>query len=178
MLAARPLPGLPPYGPPALSFPDSDAFREGFVVEFTTSSGEMWTGNFAGFDAGGTNSIHSELGPNAVVIVAGSAGYIVDAERRHLIREMGIGITHLWFENDLQAMIVTNGLWFEAFTADRMLWRSRRFSWDGIRKLERDALTVTGEAYDPTYPQESWTAFCVNLETGQVEGGSYTGPEM
>lgn len=176
MPTAEPLPGLPVYGPPAISFPRPDAFSEGYVVEFTTDGGDTWVGNFAKFDDSGLCSLHSDLEPPAVVVVAGSVGYIVYAEEQRLVREIGFGIKHIWFDENVQAMIVTNGLWFEAFTANRTLWRSRRFSWDGIRNLGRDALTVTGEAFDPTAAVGNWLPFRLDLATGVVEGGSYNAP--
>ena len=176
MFAARPLPGLPPYGPPAHSFPRPDAFREGFVVEFEASGGEVWVGNFARFWEGGETSVHTDLGPRAVVVVAGGSGYLVDAEERRLVRDIGFGINHIWFDDELGAMIVSNGLWFEAFDAEKVVWRSRRLSWDGIRNLARSGRALTGEAFDPM--TDRWVPFRLDLITGSVEGGSYNGPDM
>ena len=91
MLTVRPLPGLPPYGPPALAFPDPDAFSEGFVVEFVTNNGK-WVGNFRKGFSPDRNSLHTELGSRAVVVISGDAGYLVDAENRRLMRELGFRI--------------------------------------------------------------------------------------
>jgi hypothetical protein len=176
MFAARPLPGLPPYGPTAQSFPRPKAFSEGFVVEFSGNDGETWVGNFAKFWEGGETSIHTELGSRAVVVVAGGSGYLVDAEARRLVREIGFAIRHIWFDGSLQAMIVSNGLWFEAFDAEGVVWHSRRFSWDGIQNVEQSGGTLTGEAFDPM--TDRWLPFCLDLKTGEVAGGSYSGPEM
>jgi hypothetical protein len=176
MFAVRPLPGLPAYGPRAQSFPRPDAFSEGFVVEFTADDGQTWVGNFAKFWDRGETSVHTTLGSRAVVVVAGGSGYLVDTETRRLIREIGFDIQHIWFNDDLEAMIVSNGLWFEAFDAKKVIWRSRRFSWDGIRKLEQSGEALTGEAFDPM--TDSWLPFRLNLNTGHVQGGSYNGPDM
>src|SRR5688572_4432422 len=116
MLRARPLEGLPAYGPPARSFPKPDGFREGFVVEFAIDDGEPWVGNFTRFDERGLDQVNLELGPHAAVVVAGGVGYVIDIPEQRLIRETGFAITDLWFEAEIQAMVVTNGLWFEAFT--------------------------------------------------------------
>jgi len=176
MFAARPLRGLPPYGPRAQSFPRADAFSEGFVVEFFEDGGEAWVGNFAMFREGGETSVHTNLGAHAVVVVAGGSGYLVDAEMRRLIREIEFDVQHIWYDDGLQAMIISNGLWFEAFDAERVLWRSRRFSWDGIQNLEKSAGALMGEALDPM--THRWLPFRLSLETGEVEGGSYNGPDM
>jgi hypothetical protein len=176
MFAVRSLSGLPPYGPPALSFPNQDAFSEGFVVEFSPDSGDTWVGNFGKFWEGGKSSVHTELGARAVVVIAGGSGYVIDAEEQRLVRELGFDIQHIWFESELRAMVVSNGLWFDAFNADRMLWRSRRLSWDGIRNVMRSGLLATGEAFDPM--ADRWLPFRLNLSNGEVRGGSYNGPDI
>lgn len=174
MFVARALPGLPPYGPAALSFPRSDAFSEGFVVEFVTERSETWVGNFAKWNKR-ESSIHTELGSSAVVIVAGGAGYLVDADHQCLIREVGFDLQQLWFVADIGAIVTLNGLWFEAFDADQTLWRSRRFSWDGTRNVNCSGAIVTGDAFDPM--TDGWMPFRLDLTTGDVEGGSYNGPD-
>lgn len=174
MLTVRRLPGLPPYGPPALAFPDADAFSEGFVVEFVTNNGK-WVGNFRKGFSLGRISLHTELGSRAVVVISGDAGYLVDAENRRLMRELGFGIEGVWFVADLGTMVISNGLWLEAFDADNDVWRSRRFSWDGLRNISISGLVLTGEAIDPELDQ--WVPFTASLTTGEVEGGSYNGPE-
>lgn len=95
MTAYRILSGLPPYGPPAISFPDPKAFREGLVVEFVPDSSSPWIGNFQQFSAHLPNTVHIELGSSAVVVVAGGAGYVIDCEQRRLIRDLGIDRTFL-----------------------------------------------------------------------------------
>jgi len=175
MFAAKALPGLLAYGPPAYSFPDPDAFREGFVVEFKLDHGGSWIGNFANGLAGGRSAIHSDLGARAILVVASGAGYIVDATERR-VRELPIEIQHMWFVTELQALVVTNGLWIEAFNADELIWRSRRFSWDGVRHVARSNMAVTGEAFDPL--SGDWIPFRVDLTSGEVKGGSYSGPSM
>jgi hypothetical protein len=169
MVAAEPQEGLPVYGPRALSFPKADAFREGYVVKFNTADGAEWVGNFATFNPNGLNAVFTELGEQAVFVVAGSVGYLVDVRTKSLVREIGFDIGHCWFDDGLQAFVVSNGLWFEAFDADGQRWRSRRFSLDGIRNVKRQDHTITGEAWDIS---QSWLPFRLSLATGEVEGGS------
>lgn len=168
MFSAEPLEGLPAYGKPALSFPEVDAFREGYVVKFTTDNGEEWVGNFAIFRLDGLNAVYTELGPHAVFIVAGSVGYIVDVEVKTLVREIGFDIIYSWFDDGLQAFVISNGLWFEAFNGDGLKWRSRRFSLEGIRNLQMQGETVVGEASGVS---QNWLPFRLNLATGDVDGG-------
>ena len=177
MFSAHPLPSLPPYGPPAHSFPKSDASREGFVVEFVSPDGASWVGNFAKGWMNGQSVIHSELGSAAIVVVAGGTGYVVDANEKRLVREIAEGeIQCVWFVAEIHAVIVSNGLWLEAFNAHQIIWRSRRFSWDGIRHVVRSGVAMTGESFDPL--SNDWVAFRIDLSSGEVEGGSYTSLAM
>lgn len=145
-------------------------------MEFAIDGGETWVGNFAKFEEGGETSIHTELGSRAIVVVAGGSGYLVDAETRRLVREIGFDIQRIWFDDGAQAMIVSNGLWFEALDAEKVVWRSHRVSWDGIRNMEQAGRTLTGEAFDPM--TDRWLPFSLNLTSGEIQGGSYTGPDM
>lgn len=177
MFGARTLPGLPVYGPGALSFPKADAFREGFVVEFETALGNTWVGNFAKYDSGESSisSIHTDLGPKATVVVAAGAAYLVDVDGRCLVREIGFDVHYVSFVAEIDAFVVSNGLWFEAFNAHEVLWRSRRFSWDGIRNVSRNGVTIKGEAVEA--PTDIWLSFRLDVLSGNVEGGSYSGPD-
>jgi hypothetical protein len=177
MFAARPLPGLPPYGPAARSFPKPNAFREGFVVEFFGHDEESWIGNFATSWVSGQRGIYSEQGPECVVVVADGAGYIVDANEKQLVRVMASNIQYISFVAKLKCMIVSNGLWFEAFNAHQLIWQSRRVSWNRIRHVSCSDSAITGEADDPTSGSR-WLPFRLDLSSGEVEGGSYDGPAM
>jgi len=159
----------------AASFPRPNAHSEGLVIEFTDNSGDRWVGNFAR-GHGIVCDVRDELGEKAIIVVACGAGYVVDARARCLTRELNGGITGIWYRHGLRAMIVTNGVWFEAFDASTMLWKSRRLSWDGVRAVEFSAVTVRGEAYSPF--SDDWAPFEVSLSDGEVVGGSYTGPPM
>lgn len=169
MLITRTLAGLPAYGPPTISFPTPNAFREGFVVEFTTNKGERWIGNFSEGWRKRPNSVHAELDGRSVVVVAGGNGYFVDAEARQLIREFDV--EDLWYLDSQRMFLVTNGLWFETFDVNGVYWQSRRISWDGMRRFKLLDASIRGEAYDPFY--EGWVPFELNLHTGDAVGGSY-----
>jgi hypothetical protein len=67
---------------------------------------------------------------------------------------------------------------FEAVDAWGTAWKSRRISWDGFRKVSLDEGVVRGEAYAPQGVDGTWYSFAVNVRTGEVRGGSYSGPPM
>jgi hypothetical protein len=56
-----------------------------------------------------------------------------------------------------------------------LLWRTRRVSWDGVRKVALKDFSLFGEAYNPM--DDSWHSFSVNLRDGKSVGGSYNGPD-
>lgn len=169
-------PGLPPYGPAALSFPAPDAFSEGLVVRFATSTRPQWVANFApGF--GQLNDVRVELGPQAVIVVAQGAGYCIDVDRQQLVANLAGPIEYIGYFEMQAVMVVGNGLWFEALDRAGTRWRTRRISWDGMRLLEAKGGAIIGEAYSPVGPPE-WLPFELDLSTGEVVGGSYNGPSL
>jgi len=141
------------------------------VIEFIPEVSLPWVGNFRQFSAGLPNTVHLELGSPAVVIVAGGAGYVIDCEEHRLIRDFSIPVEHCWHQPDVDALIISDGLHFEAFNATRTLWRSRRVSWGGIKIIDRSGTIVRGEAYDPM--SNTWQSFQLNVLDGIVEGGTY-----
>lgn len=171
MLMIRVLSGLPPYGPPALSFPKPLAFQEGFVLEFTPENGNPWVGNFATLRNDGFSAVYQEFGSKAVVVVSGGAGYVVDCEERRLVREIGGPIDHCWYQPELHALIFSDGLGFECFDDRGTRWRSPRVSWDGIRNIVCSGMIVTGEAYDPF--SDSWLPIQFDLGAVELTSGSY-----
>ena len=165
--------GLPPYGPPALSFPDPDAFSEGLVVSFTTSSGEGWTGNFAkGY--GLLDAVRDELGPAAMIVVARGTAYFLDVGSK-AASEITWGVDTIEFVASHNMMVIGNGLWFAAYGPSGRIWQSRRISWDGMRTLEISDQHIRGEAHSPMGPPE-WLPFRLEIASGDVDGGSYNGP--
>jgi hypothetical protein len=167
-------PGLPPYGPPAISFPKADAFSEGYVVSFLTKGGERWTGNFAR-GLGKLNTVRDELGPEFVVVVSNGTAYLVDVEAKQA-SEISWPVDYIEFVSSQRIMVVGNGLWFDAFGTSGMLWRTRRISWDGMRSIELRGDKIVGEAFTPMGPPD-WYPFELDLNTGRVEGGSFNGPQ-
>jgi hypothetical protein len=90
-----------------------------------------------------------------------------------LVRDVRYDIEYAWLQPEIPSLIISNGLWFEAFDPERTIWKSRRLSWDWLRDVEREGLKVTGKGSSPMGPK--WTPFELDLETGEVRGGSYTG---
>src|SRR3569832_746565 len=80
------LPGLPAYGPPALSFDERGKFSEGLVVRFYPKRSEPWVGNFHG---GLTyNAVLDHPNGMDVVVVAGGDANVVDPENRQILQRL------------------------------------------------------------------------------------------
>jgi len=170
------LDGLPAYGPPADGFSATGLgkHREGLVVRLHASGG-AWVGNF---QRGLTGYDHVFEHPDGrhVLVVAGGTAYVVDPEQRKLIGHFGGQIEHIFPLSGEAILLIGNGLWFEALSGKGLKWRSRRISWDGLRRVVLDGKQLRGEAYAPEGPDGAWYPFELDVETGTVTGGSYYGP--
>lgn len=162
--------GLPAYGAAAEPFSATGQglHREGFVVEFLDGRGGWWTGNF---QRGQTKlDVVAECPKGtSLVVIAGGQAYVIHPDVRRCLRTFGGQ-----FEGIFKVpgrLVMSNGLWLEATDGEQLLWRSRRISWDGMMSLRVEGEVALGEAYDPM--TDEWTSFRVDLEKGEVTGGSY-----
>lgn len=165
----RVLPGLPGSGPPPLQFnaTGQGMHREGFVVEFTPPNAPPWVGNFHP----GLSSfcgIVNDVTAHNVIVVSRGQGYVVSLATGELRRSFGGGIELLLPIPDLQAVLMSNGLWFELCRGELELWRTKRLSWDGIRNVTMVAGVLHGEGWRF---DESWHPFEIDLSTGATRGG-------
>jgi hypothetical protein len=166
-------PGLPAYGPRALSFPDANAFQEGLVVTFTNTNGDLWTGNFRR-GCGRLDAVRDELGPNATIVVSQGDTYCVDVDSR-AVKELTGPVEYIHYDPGQRSIVLGNGLWFESINASGTLWQTPRISWDGMRSVRCDGQKIKGEAYSPLGLPD-WMPFELDLASGTVCGGSYNGP--
>jgi len=169
------LPGLPPYGPPPLSFPVPNAFREGLVVKFIDTYGSAWVGNFA-YGVGELTEIRAELGRQATLVVAKGAVYYLDIDRQLVRSGTTVPAKYIEYIEGIDLMVIGNGLWFEALNHSGPQWRTRRISWDGMISIRSNGALIVGEAYSPIGSPD-WSPFQIDLRTGETTGGSYNGPE-
>ncbi|GLH78193.1 hypothetical protein SSBR45G_31020 [Bradyrhizobium sp. SSBR45G] len=169
------LPGLPAYGPPAISFPESDlpTFREGLVVRFhpapSDAGGDPWVGNFLG---GQTSYDRVLAHPNGadVIVVARGHGSVVDVARTSVTASL-CDVTQLIPLDALGLVLVERLTDFIAIGADGMRWQSPRISWDGFRSVSISADQLRGEAYSA--PDEEWVPFTLDLATGACRDGIF-----
>ncbi len=171
MATFRVLPGLPPYGPLAVSFPPSwgRSGHEGLVVAFTGSDGTTWTGNFMP-GIGGLHEVRPHPNGREVLAISGGDVWVVDPNTRQATT-IGFAVDALWPVRDPEGIVFSlQGLTFMRIDRAGVMWETRRISWDGFRHVEVTDTVLTGEAWSL---DDRWHPFAVELATGVVRGGSY-----
>ncbi len=162
--------GLPGEGaaPRQFSATGHGKFREGFVVEFNPPGANAWVGNFQP----GSTSLYrliEEPANATVLVIAGGQGYAVDERSGELVAVLDSDIEFV--ERSARAPMTVTGdnLGFASYLDGRLLWRTRRVSWDGFRNLRVEAGSIRGEAW---CFDDTWHSFSVDLVTGHASGGS------
>ncbi|WP_431204774.1 hypothetical protein ACQ86E_06895 [Bradyrhizobium betae] len=166
------LPGLPPYGPPAVSFTQNGPreWREGQVVCFYPSDSEPWVGNFLGGLTRFSAVLNHPNGSDVIVIAMGEA-VIVDPETRSLRDSIGSQIEEIFVLEEEKFVVFRSIVDFCAMAADNTKWHSPRISWDGFRNLTRRGLELSGEAWTPI--EDAWVPFKLDLSNGQCLDAIY-----
>ena len=167
------LPGLPPYGPMAVSFTErgDQEFREGLVVRFYPEKSDPWIGNFLG---GMTNCTTVLDHPNEtdVIVVAKGDACVVDLEGRAIRDRIGSDVAAVIPSPTLGLVIFQRFVDFTAVRSDGSRWVSPRISWDGFRNIKVHESVVSGEAWAPSVG-DIWVPFTLDLLTGHCADGIY-----
>jgi hypothetical protein len=166
---------LPSYGPLATAFPPEwgSRAREGLVVEFVANDGEVWVGNFQPGLGGVNDVLRHPNGRDALVISNGTL-WSVNPTTRHA-DELAPVVFDVWPVADPDGYVLNDqGLAFLRLSDSGILWSTTRISWDGFRNLRFEGEQLTGQAWSPL--EDRWLPFSLDLQTGLVQGGSYTGP--
>ncbi len=166
------LPGLPPYGPMAISFTMHGAreHREGLVVRFYPTGSEPWVGNFLGRMAA-CNIVLDHPNETDVIVVAQGEASIVDPESRTIRESISYNVEEVISLPPLRSVVFRCLIDFVAVKADNSGWRSPRISWDGMRNIEVNGTELSGEAYTPV--ADIWVPFKLDLLTGHCADGIY-----
>lgn len=167
------LPGLPPYGPMAVSFTRNGAseHREGLVVRFYPKGSDPWVGNFLGGMTACT-AVLDHPNDSDVIIVAQGDACIVDPEQRTIRDRIASDITTVIPLPSLGSVVFQGLTDFTAVRADGSGWSSPRISWDGFRNTEVREAELFGEAYTPN--GDDWVPFRLCLLTGECRDGVYS----
>jgi hypothetical protein len=166
------LPGLPAYGPMAISFTKNGAreHREGLVVRFYPRESEPWVGNFVG-DLTACNIVLEHPNKTHIIVVARGEAHIVDPERRAVIDRLSFDVHQVIPVPSLGSVIFQGAIDFIAIRADKSGWISPRISWDGFRNIKVRETELFGEAYSSI--NDIWAPFKLDLLTGRCTDGTY-----
>jgi hypothetical protein len=166
------LPGLPPYGPMAVSFTRNGAteHREGLVIRFHPNESASWVGNFVGAPTGYTTVLDH---PNErdVIVIAHGDGCVIDPEQRILRDRIAPDIQGAFAIPSFGMVVLQTFTDFTSIRADGTGWRSPRISWDGLRNIHISGTHLSGEAYTPV--SDRWVPFTLHLLTGCCTDGIY-----
>jgi hypothetical protein len=143
------------------------------VVEFVSSDGEVWVGNFQPGNFGVNDVLKHPNGRDALVISNGTLWSVNPTTRKG--DELVTAVFDVWPVADPDGYLLNEqGLAFLRISAAGVLWNTTRISWDGFRNLRFEREQLTGQAWSPI--EDRWLPFSLDLQTGSVQGGSYTGP--
>ena len=139
-------------------------------MEFNPPDAAAWVGNF---QPGSTSlyRIIEEPGNETVLVIAGGQGYAVNERSGALLAKYDSDIEFV--ERCAPTTVAGDNLGFTSYLDGRLLWRTRRISWDGFRNLRVEGGSIFGEAW---CFDDTWHSFSVDLLTGQASGGSYIEP--
>ena len=165
-------------GPPVWYFPEGSTRggKDGVLVNII-SARRNWIGVFAFGDMSpkGTSGIYSCPDKSRLLVVSRGQGVYVAADRPQdnefvpLVPVMGV-----YPVPDACLVIMHDFTRFVAYGRDGLAWRTRSLSWDGIKSVEVNELTLRGTGWDA--PKGEDVGFDIELTTGLFSGGS--SPEL
>jgi hypothetical protein len=166
------LPGLPPYGPMALSFTKKGAseHREGLVVRFHPKESASWVGNFIGAPTGFTTVLDHPNERDVIVVAQGDA-CIIDPGHCAVRDRIAADVQSTYSLPSLGMVVLQRSTDFTSIRAYGTGWQSPRISWDGFRNISVSDTRLSGEAYTPV--GDEWEPFTLDLLTGSCADGIY-----
>jgi len=164
------LPGLPAYGPAAVSFDERGKYSEGLVIRFYPKQSEPWVGNFSG-ELNEYNAVLDHPDGTDIIVVTGREAYIVDPESRKIRHRISTQVEQVIRVPSLGLIVVQCLTDFIAITSDNDGWQSERISWDGFRNTEIHGTELLGEAYTPL--GDASVPFKLDLLTGRCPDAVY-----
>jgi hypothetical protein len=164
---------LPPYGTMYIPISDNgiDDYSEGFVVKFKKSDGKDWIANFK---KGSTdfNNVFAFKDSILIVVIAGGTCYIMHREEQKPRSAFGVGFKSI-LEKENGGIILEDNTTLTIIEPNGEYWHSEQISFDGLAKLKIYGTTVNGLSYEPTVDDNLWIYFTLDLNTREINGGSY-----
>lgn len=100
---------------------------------------------------------------------------IIDSEKLKSLIEHYLpqaGLTDIvWLVAEDGSLIITDSLRVARFFCDRVIWVTKRISWDGIKLNRINAGVIEGEWYSPINSQREWSPLKLSFDTGALLEG-------
>lgn len=171
-------PGAGRFADPVIYFPPLRGRREhtGAWLKVAANSGKSWIGVFA-FGVGVRSDsvrVASTPQPNVLCVVAGGAGYIVDAEAPERWEEIPVHpVLDLRAAPEHDLLIFADFTGLAAYGSAGLVWKSPRLCWDDLKITNVGPETIEGTGYDPTNSKNPETRLSVDVKTGRIVGPSF-----
>jgi len=167
MTAAEQLASPPSSGEPITMIPPggNDSGRGRIFLRIGIGDAS-WIGSFVRGHASVSTIFMMPDGKHLFVSAEG-AGYIIDAQSRTLVEEIGTEITGVMRDDPMTVFFVNhNDRRLEAFGTSGRLWKTDPIGSGGFRRMAISDDKLVGEARHPSRP--GWAGFSVTLATGDV----------
>lgn len=142
----------------------------GTIVEFACESGSTWR---ASLPSGLTSLVRVLVMPGAptrAVVLSSGTVCVVDTEARRIVEQFGCTICEAVVTPLEDAIIFADDLTVLRYdTPGEVRWQSPRISWDGIKDIRVNEMSVHGLAYDVL--EDRWEPFELDLYDGRVLAG-------
>lgn len=166
----RKLDSLPVYGDMYVPISESGEpfYNEGYVIEFNNGI-KTWAANFQ-LGLSDLNFTY-EFSDERVLVVAGGEAYLMNPKSKTPIKIFGGGYKNLIIYG--QTLILSDDVSVDFINKNGIIWESPRISFDGIDDLKIENRILIGKSYDPMNDADEWVDFSINIDTKEVQGGSY-----
>ncbi|HKS23669.1 MAG TPA: hypothetical protein VJZ76_12780 [Thermoanaerobaculia bacterium] len=168
MIACERLPSPPSSGETVISIPaeGKDSGRERIFLRIGACE-FSWIGSFERGHTCFCSTVQMMPDRKHMFVMAGGAGYIVDAKSRALVETIGTKVIGVMSNRPRTLFFVNHGdTIFEAFGESGRLWKTAPIGSGGFRELALTDDALVGEARHPSRAQ--WVEFSVSLDTGEV----------
>ncbi|HLW08496.1 MAG TPA: hypothetical protein VKY45_13145 [Marinilabiliaceae bacterium] len=165
------LDSLPVYGEMYIPISESGEpfYSEGFIVEFNNGN-NTWIANFQeGFS---DLNFTYEFSDDRILVIAGGEAYLMNSNSKTPIKIFGGGYKNVII-HDSYTLILLDDVSVDFINENGIVWESPRISFDGIEDLKIENNILSGKSFDPINDADVWIDFTINLETKEVQGGSF-----
>jgi hypothetical protein len=168
----REWPGTGSFSIPVIYFPPprSRAEHNGLWLKVKAKSGKAWIGVFAfGYKSPPSFSrVLSSPDPESVCVVSDGNAYIVNTEQPDAWEQLPImPVLDIRPLLEQELLLFADFIRLAAYGNKKLVWRSPRVCWDGLKIANVTTDIIEGTGYDPTNAATRESRFAVDVKTGR-----------